>query len=112
MKQAIKNAFYYSNITPSYLENPLISFDYDDANSFKFIADEYQNCINTITTFGDEKSMCYQILITLPYCYNKLLIYNLSSLYIVNRKDICMKLNNQNNVSDQIRIIKIDSDIS
>ncbi|GAI47223.1 unnamed protein product, partial [marine sediment metagenome] len=72
----------------SYLDQSIITFNYEDIDSLKSIVDNYKNCIDTRATFGDEKSMCYQILTALPSCYEQLLLHNLSNIYIVNREDV------------------------
>ena len=110
MRNAIEKAIYYSNTVPSYLEESEIIFYYD-AKDIKNLCNNYILSIDAKSIFGDENSISYNIIKTLPDCYNKLLLSQLDSILIVDKFDRSIRLINKD-ISDQIHkiaIIRIDS---
>jgi len=114
MRSAIENAIYYSKFIPSYLQTPIVSFNYNsDLDSFNLIREEFKNCIDVKELFGEDMNMCIQILEELSNSFNHLLLGNISSIYIVNRKDFAIELKNRDYEYDEenirVAILKIDS---
>jgi len=114
MRSAIENAIYYSKFIPSYLQTPIASFNYNsELNSFNLIREEFKNCIDVKELFGEDMNMCIKILEELSNSFNDLLLGNISTIYIVNRKDFTIELKNRDYEYDEenirVAILKIDS---
>jgi len=111
MKKAIENAIYYTDTDLQ--NNIIINFDYTDNNEFKNILKKLHENIEVVATFGQKDNICYYIFNTLSDMYSELLLDKTTSIYIVNRKDITIKLNRtDNNEKSRIAVIKIDAVLS
>lgn len=110
MKNAIKNSIYYLDVYN--FNNPVITFEYIDEESFKNVIKDFSNNIEIVATFGLKDNICYKIFDELSYLYKDLLFDKTTSIYLVSRKDICICLCREKQEHERIAIIKIDSVLS
>lgn len=112
MKEAIEKSIYYSAVFPDYY-NPII-FEYTDKQSFTDIINLLETQIDVVSIFAPKQSICYNIFTYLPYYYEELMLDKVTTLFLVNRRDCCIKLVRKLNVDtdDRTAILKIDSVLS
>ncbi len=113
MKKAIENAIYYSDTIPTYLENSVAEFFYDSQN-IEELKSHYISSIDAKMSFGAENSACYNIIKSIPSCYDNLLLSQLNSILLVDKYDKSIRLINSDKYDDsdeinKIAIIRIDS---
>lgn len=111
MNRAIEKAIYYLDSEMGL--NPVIVFEYENEESFQNILRNLHENIEIVATFGQKDNFCYEIFNTISNMYTTLLLYQTTSLYIVNRKDVSIKLiRKQLNCKERIAVIKLDAILS
>ena len=113
MKRAIEKAIYYSEIDKNV--NTVIEFEYGNEKSFQDILKNLYNNIEVVATFDKENFSC--IFETIAKMYSTLLLNKTTSLYIINRQDIAIKLtrlkvSESSEIKPRIGIIKTDAILS
>lgn len=111
MRTAIQKAVYY--LDTDLVNVPVIELSYTNRQEFKNIVSKLHENIEVIATFGQKDNFCYEVFNVLPDLYNELLLEKTTSVYIVNRKDIAIKLTRiDNNEKSRVAVIKIDAVLS
>lgn len=125
MRSAIEKSIYYTDVNNF---NTVITFNYTDEKSFKNIIKDLPNNIEIIATFGSKpNNFCYKIFNELFYLYKELLFDKTTSIYLINRKGLSVRLFRETKTleprtdtldtletleNEKIAIIKIDSVLS
>ena len=111
MRKAVQKAIYYLDTELAYV--PVISFDYSTQEDFRNIVKHLHENIEVVATFGEKDNFCYTVFNTVAELYPTLLLDKTTSVYIVNRKDVAIKLTRgDNNEKSRVAVIKIDSVLS
>ncbi len=110
MKKAIEKSIYYTNVSPNYLTEIKVS----NSSEFKNVMKNLNSYIDIITYFAPKEDISYQICSKISEMYNSLLLDKIGYLYIINKKDLAIRISF---VSDEIEkkeigIIRIDSVLS
>ncbi len=111
MKRAIEKAIYYIDVDKSI--NTVIEFEYSDEKSFQHALKNFYNNIEVVVTFNKEDFS--PIFETLLKMYSTLLLNKTTSLYIINRQDMAIKLSRLSEQSEdkpRIGILKTDAILS
>ena len=112
MKEAIEKAVYYTDYISEQYNLPVATFEFRDRENLSEILSSLTQNVDIITNFASKKDSCYPIFNHIYYCYDSLLLDNVNALFLVNRKDFCIKLikADKNNTENQrFAIIKTDS---
>jgi hypothetical protein len=109
MEKAIEKAIYYTDSDISL--NPVITFNYNNEEEFRNIINNLSNNIEIIATFGTRDNFCYFIFEKISNMYETLLLNKTTSVCIINRKDIAIKLirSDKNDEKNRIAILKLDA---
>lgn len=119
MKNIIEKAIYYSDIQ----QHSTIHFEYSDKDSFQKVINSLTSDIDVITFFAPKNDLIYSILNETVTIYENLLLDKISCIYLVNRKDIIIKITHifpsnlnkdeiveQNNeIKQRAAVLKVDS---
>lgn len=114
MKLAIEKSIYYTPVVPTYYSTPIATFEYTDQNSFTEIINSLSDQVDVITFFAPRGNICYSIFSYLTTIYQKILLDKITTLFLVNRQDYCIKLIrvSEEGVEERIGILKVDSVLS
>ena len=106
MKTAIEKAIYYSDVNTF---NPIVTFEYTDETNFQEIINNLHQNIEVVAIFGNKDNICYRIFKSLNY--KELLFDKTTSIYLVNRKGLAIRLCRSDDLAEKERIgvVKIDS---
>ena len=111
MKRAIEKAIYYSDNDRAI--NTVIEFEYSDEKTFQHVLKNFYNNIEIVVTFDkDNFSNMFEMISKM---YSTLLLNKTTSLYIINRQDVAIKLTRLTenvDVKPRIGILKTDAILS
>ena len=111
MRKAVQKAIYY--LDTELVNIPVICFEYNTQEDFRNIVSHLHENIEVVVTFGEKDNFCYKVFNTIADLFPTLLLDKTTSVYIVNRKDVAIKLTKGDvNEKSRVAVIKIDSVLS